>query len=96
MKRRFELKHHHHHLDRLQTDVESSTIGPGLGGWGRKLLSFLPIFGSLFDQVLKGILLFYFSFWFQIEEEVPSTERSCCGFKMQGMNFIYQAIFSFL
>jgi hypothetical protein len=38
----------------------------------------------------------FFSFWFQIEEEVPSTELSCYGFKTQGMNFMYRAIFSFL
>jgi hypothetical protein len=91
-----ELKHHHH-LNGLQTDVEHNWAGVGWSGaCVGELLSFLPIFCSLYWPSLEGHC-FFFSFWFQIEQEVPSTELSCYGFQNARNEFLCtKAIFSFL
>jgi len=66
-------------------------LGRGGVGWGN-FCHFCQYFAHCFDQVLKGIVFF---FLFQIEEEVPSTELSCYGFKTQGMNFYVPSDFWF-
>lgn len=85
--KRSELEYHHH-LNGLLTDVEHNWARVG---WGN-FCHFCQYFAHCFDQVLKGIVFF---FLFQIEEEVPSTELSCYGFKTQGMNFYVPSDFWF-
>jgi len=77
-----ELKHHHHPSTGYKP--MSSTIGPGVGCGGGTFVIFANI---LLIVLTKSWRALFFSFWFQIEEEVPSTELSCYGFKTQGMNF---------
>jgi hypothetical protein len=71
-------------------------VGGGVGGGGgAEFLSFLPIFCSLFDRVLKGIFFFFFLVS-NAKKKYLVRSLSCYGFKTQGMNFMYQAIFCFL
>lgn len=74
----------------------SSTIGPGWEGVGcqGELLSFLPIFCSLFWPSLEGHCFFLFGF--KLKKKYLVRSKVVTVSKRKEWIFMYQAIFSFL